>query len=184
MNLPEIQTARLKLRPYRESDIPDLVRLAGAREVAATTLRIAHPYTEQHAKEFLSMTQDDDKAWFAITLGDSGQFCGGVGLRIEREHSRAELGYWIGVPFWGNGYATEAAEAAVRYGFQDLQLRRIVASVSTGNAASEKILVKLGMRHEGSMREHNCKWGKFIDVELYGILRAEWESQQGRNLSQ
>ncbi len=183
MTLPEIETTRLKLRRYSEADIPDLVRLAGAHEVAATTLRIAHPYTEQHAKEFLSMIEDDDKAWFAITLSDRGQFCGGVGLRIEREHSHAELGYWIGVPFWGNGYATEAAQAAVRYGFEDLQLRRIAASVSSGNAASEKILVKLGMRHEGCMREHHCKWGKFIDVELYGILRSEWESAQSRNLS-
>lgn len=184
MNLPEIETSRLKLRPYREADIPDLVRLAGAREVAATTLRIAHPYTEQHAKEFLRMAEDDDKAWFAITLSDSGQFCGGVGLRIEPEHSRAEVGYWVGVPFWGNGYATEAAQAAVRYGFEDLRLRRISAAVSKGNAASEKILQKLGMRHEGCMREHQCKWGKFMDVELYGILRAEWESQPSRNLSQ
>jgi RimJ/RimL family protein N-acetyltransferase len=177
MILPEIETARLKLRSYAESDIPELVRLAGAREVAATTLRIAHPYNEQHAREFLVMAQDSDKAWFAIALRDSGQFCGGVGLRIEPEHSHAELGYWIGVPFWGNGYATEAAQAAVRYGFQDLQLRRIAAAVSTGNAASEKILVKLGMHHEGHLREHHCKWGKFIDVELYGILREEWDSR-------
>jgi RimJ/RimL family protein N-acetyltransferase len=138
-------------------------------------LRIAHPYTEQHAREFLAMTHDKDKIWLAITSRADGRLCGSAGLRLEPEHQRAELGYWIGVPYWGNGYATEAAQAMLQYGFDVLKLHRVSASCMTHNPASGKILLKLGMRHEGCLREHQCKWGEFVDVDCYGILREDWE---------
>jgi [ribosomal protein S5]-alanine N-acetyltransferase len=175
MILPHIETLRLLLRSYTETDIADLVLLAGAREVAATTLRIAHPYTEQHARDFLVTAQEESKAWFAVALRSTGQLCGGVGLRIEPEHFRAELGYWIGLPYWRNGYASEAAQAALWYAFENLGLHRVMATCFRGNTASEKILLKIGMKPEGCMREHLRKWGEFIDVEVYGILRTEWE---------
>jgi [ribosomal protein S5]-alanine N-acetyltransferase len=177
MILPHIETRRLVLRSYTETDIPDLARLAGAREVAATTLRIAHPYTEQHARDFMAMAQEENKAWFAVALRATGQLCGGVGLRIEAEHLRAELGYWIGLPYWGNGYASEAAQAALWYAFENLGLHRVTATYFKGNTASEKILLKIGMQREGCMREHVRKWGEFIDAEVYGVLRADWERQ-------
>ncbi len=94
------------------------------------------------------------------------------------DHQHAELGYWIGVSYWGNGYATEAAREMVRYGFQDLKLHRIFASHFKHNPASGRILVKLGMRYEGCQHEHYRKWDQFVDSELYGILRREWQSAQ------
>jgi ribosomal-protein-alanine N-acetyltransferase len=178
MIIPEIETARLKLRPYKEADIPELVPLVGAREVAAMTLRITHPYTEQHARDFIAKGRNDDEIRLAIILAGNNRMCGGVGLKPEKAHQRAELGYWIGVPYWGNGYATEAAHAMVRYGFETLKLHRIAATHAKQNTASGRILVKLGMRHEGCLRQHICKWGDFLDLECYGILRAEWESLQ------
>jgi RimJ/RimL family protein N-acetyltransferase len=175
MPLPSLQTDRLLLRPYRLSDVPDLVRLAGAREVAATTLRIPHPYREQDAIEFISSFQVEAEigasARFAITLRQNGELCGGTGLRIEKAHQHAELGYWIGVPYWGHGYATEAAHAAVNYGFETLGLRRIFASCVTENSASARVLQKIGMQYEGCQRSHICKWEKFYDLDLYGMLR-------------
>jgi ribosomal-protein-alanine N-acetyltransferase len=182
MILPNLQTSRLRLRPHSESDIPDLVRLAGEREIAATTLRIAHPYTEQNAEDFLAMSQENNKAWFAIALLSNNRLIGGVGLRIDPEHDHAEIGYWIGVPYWGKGYATEAAHEVMRYGFEDLNLHRIHAACFSRNAASEKILLKLGMRHEGHMREHQRKWGDFIDVAAYGILRSEWQNRSANGI--
>lgn len=178
MIIPEIETTRLKLRPFTEADIPELVRLIGAREVAAMTMRIAHPYTEQHAKDFIAKTRNDDEIRVAVVLASNGSLCGGVGLKPAAEHQRAELGYWVGVPYWGNGYATEAARAMLRYGFETVNLHRILATHVKHNPASGKVLVKLGMRHEGSMREHSLKWGEFADLEIYGILRREWESRQ------
>jgi RimJ/RimL family protein N-acetyltransferase len=88
------------------------------------------------------------------------------------------LGYWLGVQFWGHGYATEAANEMVRYGFDTLALHRIFASHFKHNPASGRILTKIGMKHEGCQREHLRKWDQFVDSELYGILRREWEVRE------
>lgn len=173
-----LETERLRLRPYGEEDIAELVPLIGAREVAAMTLRIPHPYTEQDARQFIESMKADDEVRLGIRLRADGRLIGGVGLRLNRPHGNAELGYWIGVPFWGKGYATEAAWEIVRHGFQDMGFHRIFASHFKGNVASRRVLTKLGMHHEGCQREHVCKWGQHIDSELYGILRSEWESQK------
>jgi RimJ/RimL family protein N-acetyltransferase len=172
---PTLETARLRLRPYCEADIAELLPLIGTREVAATTLRIPHPYTEQDAKAFLVLAQEPGKIWLAISLRSDGRQIGGIGLRLDEQHRHAELGYWLGVPYWGKGYATEAAREMLRYGFEDLHLHRIYASHFKHNLASGRILVKLGMRYEGCQREHVCKWDEFLDSELYGVLRREWE---------
>jgi [ribosomal protein S5]-alanine N-acetyltransferase len=179
MNTPAaLETTRLKLRPFSEADIAELVALVGAREVAATTLHIAHPYTEQKAREFLANSHDDNEVRLAVTLRQGGRLCGGIGLRLALEHQNAELGYWIGVPYWGQGYATEAARELLRYGFEDLGLHRIFASHFKHNPASGRILAKIGMRYEGCQREHLRKWDQFVDSELYGILRQEWDDPE------
>ena len=172
---PTLETKRLWIRPYVEADIPELLPLIGAREVAATTLRIAHPYTEQDARAFLKLAKEPDKLWLAVTLRADGRQIGGIGLRLELQHQHAELGYWLGVPYWQQGYATEAAREVLRYGFEDLGLHRIFASHFRHNPVSGNILKKLGMRYEGCQREHLRKWDQFVDSELYGILRREWQ---------
>ena len=173
-----LETARLRLRPYTDADIPELLPLIGAREVAATTLRIAHPYTERDARAFLQLAKDPDKLWLAITLRSDGRQVGGIGLRIDQQHQHAELGYWLGVPFWARGYATEAATEMLRYGFETLALHRVFASHFKHNPASGRILKKIGMKYEGCQREHLLKWDQFVDSELYGILRREWEARE------
>jgi [ribosomal protein S5]-alanine N-acetyltransferase len=175
---PTLETERLRLRPYSEADIAGLIPLVGAREVAATTLRIPHPYTEQDARAFLVLAQEPGRIWLATTLRSDGRQIGGIGLCIDEQHQHAELGYWLGVAYWGQGYATEAAREMLRYGFEDLHLHRIVAYHFKQNPASGRILQKLGMRYEGSQREHFRKWDQFVDSELYGILRREWEKRE------
>ena len=184
-SLPTLETARLKLRPYSEVDIPELVPLIGTREVAATTLRIAHPYTEQNARDFLVLLRESGRIWLAITLRtDERQIAekqigekqiGGIGLTIDETHAHAELGYWLAADYWGRGYATEAAREMLRYGFEDLRLNRIFASYFRHNQASGHILTKIGMRHEGCRRQHYRKWDQFMDSEMYGMLREEWK---------
>jgi ribosomal-protein-alanine N-acetyltransferase len=177
-----LQTPRLTLRPYTPADIPGLVPLIGAREVAATTLRIPHPYTEDIAREFIALAEKDQASGqcvrSAITLRQTGELCGGIGLQIESDHRRAELGYWIGVPYWGNGYATEAARAMVEYGFETLELQRIFASYVPRNVASGRVLQKIGMLREGYLRAHILKWGEFLDLEMYGMLAGDWKSNK------
>ena len=175
---PALETTRLRLRPYREDDIAELLPLIGTREVAATTLRIAHPYTEQDARDFLALAQEPGKIWLAVALRSDGRQIGGIGLRVDDQHQHAELGYWLGAPYWGQGYATEAAREILRYGFRDLHLHRIYASHFAQNPASGRVLLRLGMRHEGCQREHLRKWNQFVDSELYGMLRQEWELRE------
>ena len=177
MEQPSLYTDRLVLRPYSPEDAADLVRLAGAREVAATTLRIPHPYREENAVAFLAGCQADWEsercARFAVTLREGGAFLGGTGLRIERWQHQAELGYWLGVPQWGKGYATECARAVVRFGFENLKLHRIFASHLAHNLASGHVLKKIGMQYEGRLRGHVFKWDKFYDSDLYAMLSAD-----------
>jgi RimJ/RimL family protein N-acetyltransferase len=175
MIAPTLQTDRLLLRPYVLEDAPELARLAGAREVADTTLRIPHPYSVADAETFIAQRQSgaDEQVGFAIVLREKSALLGGAGLRLTKEHCRAELGYWIGVPYWGNGYATEAARAVLRYGFDGLKLHRIRAAHFSNNAASGRILRKIGMKHEGRLPQHILKWGSFVDLELYGMLAGD-----------
>jgi len=170
----ELRTARLHLRSFESEDAPAVARLAGAKEVAATTVQIPHPYAEEDARSLLAQADEDFRAGrcvaFAISILQSGELGGAIGLHTGAANERAELGYWIGVPFWGRGYATEAAAAALAFGFESLRLNRIFAHHFAGNTASQRVLEKIGMQHEGRFPQHIRKWNRFIDVENYGLL--------------
>ncbi|MBT8486109.1 MAG: GNAT family N-acetyltransferase [Phycisphaerales bacterium] len=176
----ELTTPRLHLRPYTLEDAPTLERLAGVREVAATTLSIPHPYPPGGGAEWIGRHEAARREGrglpFAVIERATGDLVGGIGLTVNAAHARAELGYWIAVPRWGEGFATEAGVAVVDHGFRTLGLHRIDAHHMTGNPASGRVLAKLGMRPEGTLRGHILKWGSFEDIALWGIMRAEWES--------
>lgn len=177
----ELQTARLVLRSFKLEDIPAIVSLAGTKEIAATTVQIPHPYSENDARAFLAKANADYLAGryvaFAVTIRATGDLCGTVGLHIAEAHNHAELGYWVGVPFWGKGYATEAARAAVAFGFETLRLNRIFAHHFAGNLASQRVLEKIGLRHEGRFPKHVQKWNQFIDIENYGLLAKDFRQE-------
>ncbi len=173
--IPTLETARLKLRPYSEADIAELVPLIGAREVAATTFAFRIPIPSKTREIFSFSYRSLAGSGWRLLCATMDRQIGGVGLYLEEQNQHAELGYWLGVPYWGKGYATEAAREMLRYGFEDLQLHRIFASHFKHNPASGRILRKLGMRYEGCQREHLRKWDQFVDSELYGMLRHDWE---------
>lgn len=176
---PTIRTDRLLLRPFSPADASDVQRLAGDRDIASTTLTIPHPYEDGAAEEWISTHRERFEKGtlvnFAITRRADGALLGAIGLTIESGHCRAELGYWVGKPFWGNGYCTEAARAVLRYGFETLGLNRIQASHLGRNPASSRVIRKIGMKHEGTRPQHVRKWGKFEDIEEYGMLKSDWE---------
>jgi ribosomal-protein-alanine N-acetyltransferase len=175
---PTLQTKRLLLGAFRAEDAPELQRLAGAREIADTTLAIPHPYLLEHATTWISEHNREGReqsATFAIRLLATDRLIGCIGLRdIDRQHSQAELGFWIGVEWWGQGYAREAARATIRFGFEALQLNRIFAHHMVRNPASGRVLVAAGMQQEGVLRQRVVKWGKYEDVVLYAALRDDW----------
>jgi RimJ/RimL family protein N-acetyltransferase len=175
---PTLLTPRLVLRPFALDDAPAVQRLAGAAEVADTTLNIPHPYRDGVAEAWIlthkQLFRVGMLANFALALRESDALIGAIGLRIEAKHARAELGYWVGLEHWGQGYCTEAGRAVLDYGFNTLGLARIHASHFTRNPASGRVMQKLGMRHEGSLRQHVRKRDVFEDLEVYAILRSEF----------
>lgn len=179
---PTLHTARLTLRPYRLEDAGDIQRLIGVREVAATTAAVPHPYLDGMAEAFIAGRADawarNESVGFAITLRATDTFIGGIDLRPKPEHQRAEIGYWVGVPFWKQGYASEAAQAVIDYGFATLGLNRIYAHHFGNNPASGRVMQKVGMTYEGTQRQHFQKWGELLDTALYGILRSEWAARR------
>jgi RimJ/RimL family protein N-acetyltransferase len=172
------------------ADADALQRLAGDPAVADTTLNIPHPYEDGFAERWIGNHRDwferGRQAVFAVTLkppsarateppqSSPAKLIGTVGLLIDREDQRAELGYWIGKPYWNQGYCTEAARAAIDFGFEQLGLNRIYAHHFVRNPASGRVLQKLGMSYEGRLRQHVRKWDAFEDLELYAVLKDQW----------
>jgi RimJ/RimL family protein N-acetyltransferase len=183
MDQPTLQTDRLTLRPFRAADARDVQRLAGAREVADTTLHIPHPYPDGAAEAWIAthadqwVTQQD--VVFAITLRTTGELIGAIALKLEMALTQAEIGYWIGVDHWGRGYCTEAATAVAQFGFDALALHRVHSRHFLRNPASGRVMQKLGMRQEGLQRAAMRRWETFEDVVLYGILADEWVARAG-----
>lgn len=173
---PALETRRLLLREFRLGDAPVVQRLAGDLRIARTTF-IPHPYDDGMAEEWIRRQAKDHQEGklinFAVVAMEEESVVGSVGLVLHPAHRRAELGYWIGVPYWGRGYCTEAASAVVRWAFEKLDLHRVYAPHFGSNPASGRVLEKIGMRPEGRLREHYLRDGKFQDSVLWGILRSD-----------
>lgn len=183
MSIPTFVTARLKLRGFELSDAKRVQLLAGEYEIADTTLNIPHPYGDGRSEEWIKTHAENlekrKSLTLAICIAGSNLLIGAVSLmNIDVVHRNAELGYWIGKEYWGKGYCTESCLKVLGYGFETLELHRIHAHHMTRNPASGRVLTKIGMRHEGRIREGIIKWDKFEDIDLYGILKVEFEENK------
>ena len=179
---PLLMTERLALRPLELDDAQAVAQRAGDKRVARYLIAVPSPYPVSLATRWIM----GRIAWWthgrgvtlAITRRDAPDaLLGSVSLRRFARDRRAELGYWLGADSWGNGYATEAADAMLDFGFRELELSRIYAQVLEGNAASCHVLDKLGMIEEGVRRSHVRKGRRLCDVTLYGMLRDEWDDR-------
>lgn len=176
---PELATERLLLRELRPSDAAAVAAGAGDRRVAAFLIQVPSPYPIALARRWVAHRiewwDQGRGVTFAVTLRDApDMLLGTMSLRRYVRDRRAELGYWLAQPAWGHGFATEAAQAVVDFGFSGLGLARIYAQVLAGNRASLRVLDKLGMVNEGVKRQHIHKARRLHDVVLYGLLRDEW----------
>jgi len=173
---PTLRTERLLLRPFTPADAAAVHRAVALRDVAAMTFSIPHPYPDGAALQWIESQSSSfargESVHFAITTAEAG-LVGAVGLQIEPAHAKAELGYWIAKPQWGRGYASEAARAAVGFGFGTLHLERIHARVMAANRASARVLAKLGFTREGLLRRELYRFGAFVDCEVWSLLREE-----------
>lgn len=179
VSLPTLDTARLILRPFTLRDAPRVQMLAGAREIAEMTGNIPHPYPDGAAEEWIGGHANEwrrgDAAIFAIVQRATNELIGAISLTIHPQHQRAELGYWLGVPFWNQGYTTEAARAVLRFAFETLKLHRVYATHVARNPASGRVMQKSDMTYEGTLRQHFLRWDRFEDLVYYGILASEWQ---------
>lgn len=181
---PTLRTERLTLRPATLDDSAAVVALANDMRIAQWLLRMPHPYAESDARVWISTHQAGFERGEDIVLfiterdptapGESGRLMGAIGLQVNTTHRRAELGYWLGLEFWGRGFASEAGRAIIDYGFARGDIDRIHAEHFDGNEASGRVLAKLGMTHEGVLRGHSLRFGRRRDGVAYGILRTQW----------
>ncbi len=176
---PVINTERLILRPFTQGDAPEVQRLAGNKDIALTTGNIPHPYEDGIAEQWIARHRErfdkGESAVFAIVHRGERFLVGAVGLEINRKNENAEMGYWVGKPYWNNGYCTEAARHILDYGFTVLGLNRVYARHMTRNPDSGRVMQKIGMKYEGCLRQSIKKWDKFEDMNIYGILRSDYE---------
>lgn len=114
-------------------------------------------------------------------MGSDGLFIGFIGFEINHWANSAELGYWLGKPYWNRGYATEAARAMVEYGFEELELNRIQARHMEHNPASGRVMEKIGMKYEGTLRQATYRFGEYHDLLMYAILRSEYEDARAKS---
>lgn len=172
----------LTMRPLDGRDVADILALAAAPEIAANTF-VPQPYPPEAAREFVRDRQEkwrnDEDYVFALIEKRSEAFVGCMGIHPVHEHFRAEVGYWIGTPYWGRGYATEALRLLIRFGFERLKLNRIEAGHFAHNPASGRVMQKADMRYEGLRRKFVWHRDCFKDLHWYAILREEYlEDQQ------
>ncbi|MEX2182691.1 MAG: GNAT family protein [Gemmatimonadaceae bacterium] len=175
--LPSLHTPRLTLRAFTPDDAQRVQALLDDPQVAEGTLAIPSPYPEGAASAWIASHAAKWAAGrlavWAMVANTDGQVVGALSLRVTAAHRRAEAGYWVARVAWGKGYASEALRAAIAFGFDTLGLHRIEAHHFSSNPASGRVMEKVGMRHEGHVREPVFRAGVARDLELYGILRTD-----------
>jgi ribosomal-protein-alanine N-acetyltransferase len=168
---PVLFTERLKLRQLSVDDFPSLIQLANNKKISSRIINIPHPYQEFHAVHRLRYVvegfKSKEKFVFAIVLKDVNVLIGEISLNQRPEENAYELGYWIGEPYWNQGYATEAIAKVIDFGFQRLTLHTIYATVDADNEPSAKVLVKNGFKS-------NCKKG---NVFIYVVKQTDHSSK-------
>jgi [ribosomal protein S5]-alanine N-acetyltransferase len=177
-----LETTRLILRPLSLEDAPSLQGMASVREIADTMISIPHPYPDGEAERYIRRQISELEAGhslsFVIERKSEKIFSGIIEIRsIEREHSQAELSFWLVTEVWGQGYMSEALKPLLRFGFENLDLNRLYAYHMVRNLGSSKVLQKNGFTQEGVLRQRVRKWGVFEDVKIWAILRRDWQGE-------
>ena len=179
-NFPTLKSNRLQLGPLSARDIPSIMTLADNPNIAKMTLNLPHPYAEKDAIFWINMShqgfQNKDKYVFGVFLQDTQTFIGGIGLHLNTKHNHAEIGYWIGEPFWNKGYGSEALSAILDFGFNTLHLHKIYAQHLIENPASGKVMIKNGMILEGEWVDHTKKNGEYRSVKQYRLTKTEYRN--------
>lgn len=174
----KLETKRLYLQPFNKEDAIRIKNLANSKELA-DILGLPHPYELKHAQDWIAIQPEQIKDGFeyplTIVSKEINEIIGTITLRIDKNNNKGELGYWIGIDYWGNGFATEAVSKIIEFGFNDLNLNKIWASALTRNKASSVVLGKVGLQKEGTLRKDKLLHNEYEDIDVYGLLQKDYK---------
>lgn len=177
LDCPVIQTGPLLLRPPHIEDAADIAELANNYRVASMLSSMPHPYFVADARDFIEMaskTKPGDCV-YAVTKAETGEFMGVCGLHFNPARFKLPfIGYWLGEPYWGHGYATQAARAMVDLFFKVTDGDALMISCRTDNHGSRRIIEKCGGRYWKRGSEYNKTLGQMQEIDNYRINRADW----------
>jgi RimJ/RimL family protein N-acetyltransferase len=173
-SIPVLETKRLALRAPRLEDAKTVAMLANDRRIAENTARIPHPYKHADAESFINgANKADGEAVFLITLRDE-TIIGACGIAVQDE--APEVGYWIGAPYWGQGYATEALHAVIDYAFTDLGHEALQAGARVTNPASRRVLEKCGFQWTGVGLYRIRAINSSAPIDRFRLERGIWSA--------
>ena len=178
--MPVFESERLVLRPMEPKDAPFMYAYCSDPEMVKH-LPLNQTYTiadaERSVQGFMGMYAAHKSAPWGVTLKETGEHIGICGFENwNAQTDRAEIGFIIARHHWGKGFATEAARRVMCFGFEVMRLNRLEARTKAENEASKHVLARLGMTYEGLLREHSYWKGAYHDLELYAVLRREYEA--------
>ncbi len=171
-------TEKLILRKLQQTDAKPMAQLANNANVATMTARLPYPYSMEDAQEFIARSSlpESRGCTYAITLAKTAEFIGCCALSPSRRRDGPALGYWLGEPFWGYGYATEAAHAMVDLAFKATDRERVNASCRVVNPASRRVLEKCGFQRSESGMIQSLAANSSVPVDYYVLDRTTWIS--------
>ncbi len=175
--IPVIETERLVLRPFTNQDAPQVHRHLASPDVAKTTLNLLYPYPPGAAETWIATHTEQARAGeslhWAIVRKDDDVLMGAIRLGIVAKYARGSLGYWLGVPFWNQGYMSEAATAVTIHALDTLSLHRVEAMCFPRNVASSRVMEKAGLQFEGVLRGYFRKGDVFEDVAMHARVARD-----------
>lgn len=178
----QLESKRLIIRHPEKQDVHIVAQHLSNPLIAETTLHIPYPYSKTDARTWITKSREslhnNSAISFSLILKKTQTMIGAIGLHPNAEHNRAEAGYWIAVPYWNRGYATEALRVIIAFGFEELKFEKIYATHLIGNDASGRVMSKAGMVKEGRLKNHYKKDDRYVSVIQYRITRDEFEKQK------
>jgi RimJ/RimL family protein N-acetyltransferase len=176
-SIPVLETKRLAMRAPRLEDAKLVAALANDRRIAENTARVPHPYRLADAESFIAGASKAGEAAFLITLRDK-TVVGACGIMFHYD-DMPELGYWLGVPYWGKGYATEALHALIDYAFTDLGHEALQAGARVTNPASRRVLEKCGFQWTGVGLYRISSIKSSAPIDRFRLERGIWSALKG-----
>ena len=168
------------IRSYQYSDQEALIRYANNHNVSKLLRdKFPFPYTKTDAETWL-IHACNQEIETNFVIANENELIGAIGINLQEDVNKfcAEIGYWLGEPYWGKGITTAALKKCTKFAFANFSLIRIYALVFEGNDASEKVLLKAGYKKEATLRKSVFKEGKFLDQYIYAILVEEFQKTQ------